>query len=114
MPADLRDRSVIDAAIVELTERLVVALSHVPACPGVLTPDQVCTLLQIKDRRLRELEDEGLLKPFPIGGLRRYRVQDVTRFIDEQLAKPRDKRRVPRGARAVRKPGAAAQPEAAA
>lgn len=49
----------------------------------LLTPQEVCDLLQIKDRRtLRRLVDGGDLTPVRIGRSWRFRPDDIRSFIE--------------------------------
>ena len=48
----------------------------------LLTPQQVCEMLQIKPPRIYEMVKDRRLKAVKVGRLLRFRIQDVEAFIE--------------------------------
>lgn len=59
---------------------------NAPAIEPLLTIDEVCEALSICEATLHKLRRAGEIKSLKIGKSRRFRLQDVELFKEQQLA----------------------------
>jgi len=63
--------------LAELLKRLLAGLGNPAHRYGLLRPEEVTVMLHISDRTLRRYNEEGILRPLRIGGMRYYLISDI-------------------------------------
>ncbi len=63
--------------IAELLKRLLAGIGNPAHRHGLLLPEEVTMMLHISDRTLRRYNEEGILRPLRIGGMRYYLMSDI-------------------------------------
>jgi len=63
--------------IAELLKRLLAGLGNPAHRHGLLLPEEVTRMLCISPRTLRRYNEQGLLRPIKLGGMRYYLINDI-------------------------------------
>lgn len=63
--------------LAELLKRLLAGLGNPAHKHGLLLPEEVIRMLRISERALRRYNEQGVLKPLKIGGMRYYLMSDI-------------------------------------
>lgn len=61
----------------ELLKRLLAGLGNPAHKHGLLLPEEVMRMLRISERTLRRYNEQGVLTPLTIGGMRYYLMTDI-------------------------------------
>ncbi|WP_188503909.1 helix-turn-helix domain-containing protein [Parapedobacter pyrenivorans] len=63
--------------LAELLKRLLAGLGNPAHRHGLLLPEEVTMMLRISIRTLRRYNEQGILRPLKIGGMRYYLMSDI-------------------------------------
>jgi len=63
--------------LAELLKRLLATLGNPAHRHGLLLPEEVTMMLRISIRTLRRYNEQGILRPLKIGGMRYYLMSDI-------------------------------------
>ena len=63
--------------LAELLKRLLAGLGNPAQKHGLLLPEEVTMMLRISIRTLRRYNEQGILRPLKIGGMRYYLMSDI-------------------------------------
>ncbi|WP_188504848.1 helix-turn-helix domain-containing protein [Parapedobacter pyrenivorans] len=78
-----KENAVVDAVLpllnllAELLKRLLAGLGNPAHQHGLLLPEEVTMMLRISIRTLRRYNEQGILRPLKIGGMRYYLMSDI-------------------------------------
>lgn len=83
LPAPNAGKKLTDALVpllsllAELLKQLIAGLGNPAHRHGLLLPEEVSMMLRVSQRTLRRYNEQGILRPLKIGGLRYYLMSDV-------------------------------------